>query len=250
MKNALAYQRKQEKYANKMVKEGINADLFGVLIVNRREDFYAIVDGGTRYRALLRLHTPDETLVPCLVFNWDDLREIRNYVNLNRERSGLTQVDVFVAEVKYGDPDAVGIQNILIEETGAGVGRGEGHWACVAALRRAYSHNLLPNQMRMMDELGWLSMAGGRTQNTVGALTHLFLLPNFDLPTATKKWKGFTPQQLVQEAKQQKDIAGASRGIARLVAMQLAGVYNKGLRANLKLDTTRLSPRVQDDDEE
>ena len=30
MKNALAYQRKQEKYANKMVKEGINADLFGV----------------------------------------------------------------------------------------------------------------------------------------------------------------------------------------------------------------------------
>jgi hypothetical protein len=246
---ALAYQRKQDKIAKRIVADGLNPDLFGTLIVNHRSDgVYAICDGGTRYRALKRLDTPDETRVPCLVFEWDDNREIRNYVALNRERSGLTQVDMFVAEVKYGDEAANRIQERLIAETGHGVGYGKESWQCVHALKQADKGGRLMNVLIIMRQLGWLDQRGGRTQTTVGAIDRLMRLSNFDMDLALQKWQGQTPTGLY-EAKAQKDIAGSSRGIARIVAMILGQLYNKRLGAARRLDLTALAPQVDDDDE-
>jgi hypothetical protein len=245
---ALMYQRHQDKIAKRMIRDGIKADLFGALIVNQREDdLYAVVDGGTRYRALHGLATPADVGVPCLVFQWDPEEEIRNYVDLNQERSGLTQVDIFVAKVKYGDETATAIQKVLVEETGHGVGYKKGNWQCVNALQVAHRRGNLYRALVMMRQLGWLEMPRGKTQTMIGALDRLLQL-GADPDVALTRWAGLTPAGLYNEAKEHNSVVG-SRSIAKTVALKLGTVYNHKKRSG-RIDLLRLSPKGEDDDDE
>lgn len=248
---ALAYQRRQDRIAKKIVAAGVNPDLFGVLVVNTRSNgTFAVVDGGTRYRALKQLDDlPPDTLVPCLVFTWDGHREVQNYVALNKERSGLTQVDIFVAQVKYGDPVATAIDQILIEETGHGVGYRKGHWQCVDALKIAHRNQTLRNLLILMRQLGWLDEPGGKTQNFVGALNRL-LTRKVDPERALKVWRGLSVGYILTEARKLHYGSGASRKVAQAVAFVLADPYNKRLSLGKRISVLDLQGDNGNDDDD
>jgi hypothetical protein len=250
---ALAYQRRQEKYARKILKEGFRPDLFGALIVNRRNGIYAVVDGGTRYRYLKRIGLPDDVKVPCLVFEWDAHREIGNYIALNRERSGLTAVDFFVARVKFGDDDAVAIDKILQQETGETVHSRKGGWQAVNAIEVAYRRSNLAETMSVIRQVGWLDKPRGRTQAIVGAVSRIVAETNFSMERALQTWKGITPAELYGVSREMKDanlVPGQSRSLARLVGLALIRRYNHNLKKpGARLDPTIFIPKLHEDDD-
>lgn len=248
----LAYQRRQDRIAAKIVNSGgINPDLFGPLIVNQRHDgTYAIVDGGTRYRALQRLNVPSKVMIPCLVFHWDNDREIRNYVALNRERTGLSQVDFFIGKVKYGDQESQEIENILVQETGHGVNARKGGWQCVNAIETAYRRGNLRQTMILLRQLGWLDKPRAKTQGIVTAVSRLLFM-GADEDLALKRWAQATPSSLYNAAKEHGALATSqSRGVFRLIALQLAKMYNQKLRTTKRLDETQFLSQIINDDED
>ena len=250
---ALAYQRRQDKYARKMRKEGFRPDLFGALIINKRNGVYAVVDGGTRYRYLESVGLPDDVKVPCLVFDWDPRREIGNYIALNRERSGLTQVDFFVARVKFGDDDAVVIDKILTQETGESIHARKGGWQAVNAIEVAYRRGNLAETMSIIRQVGWLDKSRGRTQAIVAAVSRIVHESNFSTERALSSWKGITPAELYgvsEEMKRANLVPGQSRSLARLVGLALIRRYNHNLKkAGARLDPTIFIPKLHEDDD-
>jgi hypothetical protein len=231
----LSYQRKQDKIADRIVRDGLNSDLFGTLTVNRRSQHrqhkYAIVDGGSRWRALGRLNAPLSLKVPCLVYNWNDLDEMKNFVKLNQERTGLTAVDLFCAKVKYMDPDATRIQQMLIRETGVGVSPKKGSWACIYTLERADRNGTLQEILRLIKQLGWLDHQRGKTQNVVGGID-IVLHQNADPEIALRKWRALDPTKIYNEARTLKTAGsfiggGGSRSMVKVCGAVLAAYYNK-----------------------
>ena len=246
------YQRRQERIARRIVeKEGFKPDLFGPLIVNQRRDgTYAVVDGGTRRQALLWLHVPADVKIPCLVFQWDNNQEIRNYVALNRERTGLSQVDFFIGKVKYGDEVSGAIERTLKEETGHGVHARKGGWQCVNALEAAHRRGNLRPTAILIRQLGWLELPRARTQGIVTSVSRLLFM-GADEEWALKRWANTTPAILYREAKMHGDIATSqSRGVYRLVALQLVKLYNTNLRSRPRLDDTAFFPQADKDEDD
>lgn len=246
-----AYQRKQEKNGRVMAamgKKGYNPDLFGVLIGTERDDgMIALCDGGTRYRYLMGLvekGLPRDTLIPVLVNHWDRQREITNYIDLNRERASLSQVDWFVAKIKVGDPKAVEINQILIEESGGGVNHKKGGWQAVAMLQHAHNRGNLRATVTMMRKLGWLELPRGKSQGMIGAMSRL-LFKGAEPERIMATWAGQTPNKIYQAAREFIDV-GQSRAVAIGVAMYLAKLYNKGLRSR-KLDLSDMVTRAEED---
>jgi hypothetical protein len=251
---ASAYQRRQDKYARKMRKEGFRPDLFGALIVNKRNGIYAVVDGGTRFRYLESVGLPDDVKVPCLVFKWDNHREIGNYIALNRERSGLTQVDFFIARAKFGDDDAVAIEKTLIEQTGQGVHSRKGGWQAVNAIETAYRRGNLAETMAIIRQAGWLDKPRGRTQAIIAAVSRIVAEDNFSQERALAMWKGVTPAELYGMSKEMLHAGGElaqSRSLARLVGIALIHRYNKALRKpGSRLDPTIFIPQLHTEDDD
>jgi hypothetical protein len=247
---SLAYQRRQDKYAKKMASEGFRSDLFGALIVNKRTDgSFAVVDGGTRYRFLAGIELPDEVEVPCLVFKWDDQREIGNYIALNRERSGLTQVDFFVAKVKFGHPEAVAIDVILQEQTGHTIHVRKGGWQAVNAIEVAYRRGNLEETMGLIRQLGWMDRPRGRTQAIITAVSKIVANDNFNAERALVAWKGVTPVELYgisEDMKKANLVPGQSRTLANLVGLALLGRYNHKLAQRKKIGNEMFIPRLTD----
>lgn len=251
---ALGYQRLQARLATEMIRDGVKADLFGPLVVNKRRDgTHAVVDGGTRYRVLKdregKGFAPSNLKVPCLVFQWGDEQEIRNYIDLNWKRAGLSAVDFFVAKVKSGDPESVEIEEILTSETGEGIHVRKNGWQCVSAIKEAHRRKNLRQTMIMLRQLGWLGKPRGRTQVMVFSISKL-LKAGIDERRALKVWGNLIPSGILNEAKSYKDIALQSRGVHRVVSLHLANIYNTKLAAKNRIDITQFMSRSQGNDDE
>jgi hypothetical protein len=247
----LSYQRKQRQTGRVMASMGrknYNPDLFGVLIGVRRHDGkIALCDGGTRFRFLEGLHIPTDTLVPVLVNEWDSKREISNYIDLNRERGSLSQVDWFVAKAKFGDKTAEAIERILIEESGQGVGHQKGGWQAVNMLHYAYRRNTLRRTVRVLRQLGWLDQPSGKSQGIIGGMSRL-LFKGAQIERILQTCAGKKPKTVIEEAREYLR-AGQSRAVAVAVAVHLGSLYNNKLRKN-RLDLTDLLSRTEDESDD
>jgi hypothetical protein len=225
---------------NKIVDDGINPDLFGALITNNRFDGrYAIVDGGTRYRALTRLaESNGKVKVPCLVHHWSLEEEIANYVELNSVRLGLGAVDKFVAKVRLGKPDPIAINQLLREETGKEIS--PNGFQCVYQIERAYEFDggeTLRASLQTIRELGWLAQPKGMTQYIVGGVAEVFQLGAKEKRAVTQ-WSSLgTPSDIIDEGRKLSRLyttvgyGGGSRSMAKAVAIYLGKAYNKNLRS-------------------
>jgi hypothetical protein len=253
----LSYQRKQETTGRVMAsmgKKGYKPDLFGVLIGTEREDgTIALGDGGTRYRFLTGLvergELAPDVLVPVLVNEWEPQREISNYIDLNRERASLSQVDWFVAKVKLGDKDAVDLNRILIEESGMGVGHKKGGWQAVSTLQQAFNRGNLRQTVIVLRRLGWLELPRGRSQGMIGAVSRIFTKPGADMDRMLVAWDDWTPNMIHQSARDYLQ-TGQSRAMAIAIAMHLGKLYNKGLRGKRKIDLGDMISKTEDEDEQ
>ncbi len=255
----LAYQRRQDRIAKRIVRDGLNPDLFGVLIVNQREDGrYSIADGGTRYWAMEKIGLPGDTLVPCLVFDWSGADEVTNYLKLNQERAQLSQIDVFLAQLKAGQPEANAIEEILVNETGVGVSNRKNGWKAVWALTSAYHRHNLTETMVLMRRLGWLDLPRGKAQAIPVALSRLLdekVKPEpIDVETALERWREITPESLYAQAQAAKAgyMAMQSRSVPTVIILTLLKHYNRGLRSR-RIDpeqfVTRRTPAIDDGEE-
>jgi hypothetical protein len=253
------YQRRQNRIAKRIVKDGLNPDLFGVLIVNQREDGrYSVADGGTRYRTLEMLEVPGDTLVPCLVFGWDEPLEVTNYLKLNQERAQLSQIDIFLAKLKAKDPEALAIEDILRAETEVGVSSSKDGWKAVWAVTGAYRRHNLTETLVLMRELGWLDQPRGKSQAIPVALSRLLeekVKPHpIKVERALEVWKNVTPVGLYAEAQEAKAgyMAMQSRSVPTVIIQALLKRYNRGLRTG-RIDPeqfiTKRGAAIDDDED-
>lgn len=224
------YQRNRKTVEKKILEVGYDPGLFGVLVVNRRQDgTLAVVDGGTRCRVLREMGFPLDSKVPCLISKWDIEHEVAMYLDWNTVRLGLSQVDRFIARVASKEPRAVDIENILRHETGWGIRPGQ--FQCVEAIENAYRVGKLTDILAFLREMGWLHQPKGKTQHMVRTLRFFFLLPNFDAKRAMEKWEGLTPERIMAASANQVFIAGQSRTVYKGAVLFLADRYNKGKRS-------------------
>ena len=199
----IAYQRRVQKIKRSIIANGVNPDLFGTLVVNRRPTGrYAVVDGGSRYAALQELEYHPESKVPCLVHEWNHGDEVRNYLAWNIERQGLNQVDKFIGRLRIGDKEAQHMEELLQEITGMGVHPGQ--WACIYHLEHCYKRDegkTLEKVLRLQVHLGWHLMPRGRTQNIIGALDFL-ITDGVKEKVALKRWADISPNDAIEAGKQ------------------------------------------------
>lgn len=241
--NRLAYQRNQKKIEKSIVARGVDGSLFGVIVVNRRDNGdIVVVDGGTRCRALVKLDTPSEVLIPCLVNQWPPHEEVRRYLDWNTERLGLNQVDRFIARVSANEPVATHIEEILRDETGKGIRPGE--WQCVEAISSAYSREpdgaLLRRTLHFMRRMGWVDKPRGKTQHMMYTTFRMMMLPGFDEKVAEEKWFGLTPSAILTGAANENAPVMQSRTVYKGAMLFLARRYNTGLRGKKRLNVTEL----------
>jgi hypothetical protein len=246
---AEGYQRLQNKVANKVVKDNaFNTDLFMPLTVNQRPDgSYWVVDGGTRNRMLNLMEFPPDTLVPALVHKWDPIREIQNYVSLNKERAGLTSVDLFVAKVQYKDEQSTAIQETLLEISGHGVHKNKGGWQCVSALESAYkTRKNLAETIQLIEDLDWRELPKGNNQHVVNAVSRV-LAAGANPKRAKTAWTSLSPLKVYNDAVKLGNHT-QNRGIGRVMALLLADRYNLKLKEQNKIDAAQFLVGSSDDD--
>lgn len=117
------YQRTPVAYAvNRIVKE-FDWTVFGALIVNERADKnYYVIDGGHRLAAVMRIEEIDE--VPCVVipnsgsrFDESHIEEARKFLRVNTCKQHMDIHDSHRAALAAGDPEAL-MLNSIIEDSG------------------------------------------------------------------------------------------------------------------------------------
>lgn len=243
-----AYQRNRRSVEDKIVDNGLNPDLFGALMVNARgKGKYAVVDGGTRFRAASRLAEGNGKVeVPCLVYKWSLEQEIENYIELNSVRLGIGSVDKFLAMVRLGNPEAIAINQLLREETGKEIA--PSGFQCVYQIERAYRFDegeTLRSSLRVIRELGWLTQPKGMTQYIIGGVSGVLELGAKETRAVTQ-WRTLgTPSEVIDEGRRLSRLhasvgyGGGSRSMAKAVAIHLGKKYNTNLRTG-RLDMTGL----------
>lgn len=116
--------------------------LVGTLIVSDRGNGrYALVDGQTRAAAIVHLADRDEAPlgVPCLVYTGlTRADEASLFARLQLERRGIASAHRFRAAIVAGDPEAIEIQKVA-KRCGFPIGpAGKGNLSAVAAIEKVY----------------------------------------------------------------------------------------------------------------
>ena len=108
-----AYQRARVDTNAERMAKSFNWAAFGPLIVsNRNEHEYFVIDGG--HRAYAAMFRPDICTVPCYVIEGlTREQEAEAFVKINKHRRPPTGVDVFRAQLVMEDPLALEVQAVL-----------------------------------------------------------------------------------------------------------------------------------------
>lgn len=162
------YQRPLDQARVERIAQNFEPALFGALDVSRRNGKAAVWDGQHRL-AVAKILKLDA--VPCLEHT--DLtpeREAELFVEAQRARRGINQVDRFKARLFHGDEDAHAI-NMAVEDAGFRIGNNahrEGPAFTIRAitsLERVYRRGNLDETLRTLHDL-W----GGDEKSTDGGL--------------------------------------------------------------------------------
>lgn len=237
-----AYQRIQDGVVKKILANGFKPLLLLPLIVNKRSvSIYSILDGGGRFRAIKALISegklPKDFRVPCLVCKVDAGEEPKLFIDLNREKLGLSQVDIFLGLVAAEEPDYVRM-NEIVEAVGLKIGRGKGQIASVDAIKTIYNRDTdgahdLRRVLRLLEASDWLVQTKGTSGAIIGGLGMVVNLHN---PAHTDEFfmqalQARTPEALHSAAFPYAPGGGGSRSLALGVAYSLAEVLNVKNRA-------------------
>lgn len=136
------YQRNMNDRVRLSIAREFNWQSFGVLVVSQRQDGSLwVVDGQNRHAAAMERE--DVSLVPCMVFRLNTLREeAQAFLRLNKNRGLPKTLQMLPAQVHAGDATAVALQE-LVAGTGRTISSNSSPttFACVTALMRALRLN-------------------------------------------------------------------------------------------------------------
>jgi len=108
------YQRKLSDASLRVlgrIVKGFSWARFGALSVSRAADGTLLVVDG-QHRAVAAAHLGIER-VPCLVFAAETEAQAASFVGINADRTGVTRIDKFRAQLAAGDAKARGLANML-----------------------------------------------------------------------------------------------------------------------------------------
>ncbi len=209
---------------------------FGALLVagpDRIGD-YAVIDGQHRLEAARR--HPQISEVPCLVVDAGDVpSQARTFKGVNKDRRGVTRINVFWADVAAGEESAVRVRAVC-EECGcfvsrAGTGRQKPlHTVAVSAIEQC----LALDEGALRAALTTLVEAQGEAENafrsaTIKALTRMYaLLPDLDRKRLVRILAEMDLDDEIERARTFRDTMGGA--VETALQAILTRAYNRNLR--------------------
>lgn len=137
-----SYQRKPiERKVNKIVRT-FDPDLLGVITCSMRNDGrMAVIDGGHRYEALVKMGKMDMNVNALVYFDLTLAEEARIFALMNQEHIKPNPAEIFKAGIVYGDATTNAINKILVKNgLQVGIGPSNGTIRAVATLKRIYDN--------------------------------------------------------------------------------------------------------------
>lgn len=247
------YQRHQSIAKIERIVQGFDGDAMGILLVSQRPDgSYWVMDGGHRLKAVLERFGPD-VLVPCMVYTdieWD--RESSVFFKVNSERGPVTTSARFRAAYGGNDPEVRQIASVLdglsIEYPWFSRGRAEASpntiycWVTLQQIYRREDISYLRDLLQLIQQT-WEGEGESFHGLIVKAVDHLYRCHRsddaWDNEEFVRRLRAHHPYQLRREAEIK------TRRLPHLrIAEAMHEIYNKSKRIH-RLDEFRLRPPAQ-----
>lgn len=214
------------------VQEKFNPALVGTLIVSERKGGKkVIIDGQTRWTAMVELRLPD---VPCLIYEGlSKTDEARLFAELQTQRRGMRSYDRFRAELVAKQPRAMTLSKVAtsygfdlgVEETPTTL-------KAIAALEKTLKYG----EEHLQDVLAVVRDAWTREGKTdpvatsaaiINGLSHfLRYQENIDLDRLVDRLSNVTPSMLIHRASALRE-GGITGGGATVMAEAILGEYGR-----------------------
>lgn len=258
LKELLIDRRYQRALDDKRVAKYADAHLsgpqFGALIVSRRKNGYAVLDGQHRL-ALLKVVDQGQ-LAPCLVYDVPSSEiEAALFVAIQEERKPVTPLQRHHAQLHRHEPTAVAI-DLIASEIGFRITDSKvyGAIACVSTLRQIVAYpdgeRLLHQTLSVIRDAWGLGEIDACSQTIVRGLSRflrhaspktrndkLLHAAKVDISSLVSGLSKTPPQQIIRQARHMsRDYSG---DMATLVAREIVTIYNK------RRTKGRLDPSLQ-----
>ncbi len=234
-----SFQRIQDGVMKRIIVKGLKKHLLQPLVVNRRSSqVNSILDGGGRFRAILdmieREEIPVSYKVPCLVTKVSVDEEPVLFIELNVEKLGLKQYDIFIGRVAAQDEDYVRMDEIVRSATGGlKVGGGKKDFQSVDSIKTIYFRDDGPEDLRytlrLLSKANWFELDRGTNGAVIGAVGKLVNQHN---PHHTEDFflaglQATTPRAVLSEAGIYSPGGGGSRKLGMGAGKVLAETLNR-----------------------
>ncbi|SOE00631.1 ParB N-terminal domain-containing protein [Caenispirillum bisanense] len=219
---------------------------FGVLLVSEGDRIgdHAVFDGQHRLETARLLKLPE---VPCIIVDAPDLAaQAVAFKGVNKDRIGVTRVNIFWADHAAGVPQAVAIKElcdacgVVISRVGTGRQK-PGHTVALAAIEAC----MALDEESLRQGLRALVTAQGEAENafrsaTIKALTRLHAM-NPGKVEQERLVRILADLDLDDEIDEARIAAKSFRGKTEIaLQMRLTRAYNKNLGADRRLEEPRL----------
>lgn len=235
-----AYQRTIVPGRVNRIAKNLDQDAFGSLTVGQRRDgTYWVVDGMQRLTAARRLGI---AMVPCDVFESEGQEhEARVFRLKNRERTNVSSVSLFRAQLTEGDRQSLAIAKIVSD---AGLklalreeSSGWPYVRAVKALERSYQRvggNGLSLALEIINEC-WPGESGAVQGDMIeGVCWFIKKNQSFNRKRLCEKLKSKSVSSVIRAAdanfKLEKDRANSQYGRSQATCDAITLIYNRGLR--------------------
>lgn len=221
-----AYQRPLTSFVER-IKRNFDPALVGTLVLSERADGrYAIIDGQTRWAAMSDL---DFDNAPCVVFHGlTQAQEAELFARLQKERRGVLSYHRFRADLVANKPEAVAI-NRLVEDCGYKVGPGGTLTIpAVAALEQSYRRgaDILERALLLFRE-AWQEKWVPAGDHIKGMAYFLQRHPSIDDERMARRLSIISPDELKRRASALREGSGHGGGSDKYMAGAIEGAYGK-----------------------
>lgn len=220
---------------------------FGALLVAETDKIgdHAVFDGQHRLEAAKLAEGVDQ--VPCIIVDAPDVADqARAFKGINKDRTGVTRINIFWADVAAGDERALAIKAVC-DDCGVSISRvGTGrqkplHTVAIAALDSC----LKLDEASLRKALGALVQAQGDAENafrsaTIKALTRLHAM-NGEVVDQARLVRALADMDLDDRIEEARQGARSLNGKADVILQMLfTRAYNKGLGEGRRLEDPRV----------